>query len=365
MRELLLNDWFGPRGVPTGLLPDLTSRFLCATDNWWRHDVTHAPRDPNSAALIQMIHDYTSDAPNGRLSTDFGATGIPYCGVAGSTPLVTVRVGGAPQESDPGPNGWSATGSGWKESAYPIPVEAQSNLSYIELGGSLNGDRHLLVLDVDNWILYEFSYVRWGYTYQNSGYTALPGKWGCGYAAKWDLKGNTRRTEGFTSTDAAGLAVLPGLIRYDELLDAASIPLPIQHALRFAVPYALATYCFPASHAAHSGSVNDPADVNGMPMGLRLRLKPTVNFGSLGITNIYSKKLFLTMQTFGILLADRCGHHNNMIFQGTYDTRWADNGLFDIINADFHKLFVTDFEVIQLGWAPPGAKPTREIIMST
>lgn len=363
MRELMLNGWVGPPLVGTGLLPDLTIRSpICAAGNWWNQDVTHAPLDGQSAAIIATILAYQAeDNLTARLSTDFGVNyGIPYCGVPGTQGLVTVRVYNSGAESDPGPEGWTATGSGWKESRYPIPVEAQTNLRYIELSGSTNGDGHLLVLDVDNWILWEFVRTRWGGIF-NSG-TLLPGKWTASYVATWDLKTNDRRPEGWTSTDAAGLAVLPGLIRLDELTDPLTIPLPIRHALRFAVPRALATYVYPASHAASP----TPPEPTGQPMGLRLRLKTTVNFGLLGITNPYSIKLFRTMQTYGILLADRCGPKNNMIFQGTYDTRWNDNGLFDVIVTDFHKLFVTDFEVVQRGWYPTGLPvPIRKTIIST
>lgn len=365
MRGLLLDSWVDLPVIGLGLLPSLTPRSpICAAYNWWNQDVRSAPRDVDSATIINTIRGYLSppDAINGRLSTDFGVEyGIPYCAAGINTPLVTVRVDRSPTQSDPGPEGiWTATGPGWKESRYPIPFAAQTNLRYIE-GGPVHigdGDRHLLVLDVYNWILYEFAYAHW--QTDSGGNGLLPGKWSAGYVAKWDLKTNDRRPEGWTSTDAAGLAVLPGLIRLDELLDPATTLQPIKHALRFAVPRALATYVYPASHP----SSPTPAEPTGQPMGLRLRMKPDVTLAARGITNIYSLKLFRTMQTYGILLADRCGSHNNMIFQGTLDARWNDNGLFDQIATDFHKIFVTDFEVIQRGWFQAGVTPVRKIIIS-
>ncbi len=366
MRTLLLNSWPGTAIVGSGLLPDLSARSpITVPTNAWNFDVRPAPKDVDSAAMINTIKGYLSapDPLNGRLSTDFGVTyGIPYAGVLATTQLATVRIDRSPSQSDPGPGGiWTATGSGWKESLYPIPVEAKTDLNYIE-GGPVHideGDRHMLLLDVDNWILYEFAYMRWQQVSYYP-YDSLPGKWSAGYAAKWDLKTNDQRPDGWTSTDAAGLAVLPGLIRLDELLSDS----PIRHSLRFAVPKATATYFSPASHPAHSGSQSDPADPGGMPMGLRLRMKSTIDFAAKGITNQYSLKLFHAMQTYGIILADRCGSHNNMIFQGCLDSRWNNGGLFDIIATDFHKLFVTDFDVIQKGWIPADSKPTREIIMS-
>src|SRR5205085_5080644 len=175
-----------------------------------------------------------------RLHPDFGTVyrgapnGIPYIVVAGSQPQVPINFTAYGSESDPGP--------------YPVPRNAP-----IEGGPNSDGDRHVLVIDRDNWKLYELFSAR----PVNNG-----ASWNAASGAVFDLRSNALRPDGWTSADAAGLPILPGLVRYDEV--AAGV---INHALRFTVSETQNGFIHPATHEAGVANLLDP------PMGLRLRLK--------------------------------------------------------------------------------------------
>ncbi len=165
-------------------------------------------------------------------------------------PLTFVRYG---NESDSGAPGLPG---------YPIPVEARTQNNYIEggvAGGGSSGDRHLLLIDRDRWLLYESYATRWN---------ATASRWEADSAAVFDLNRNDRRTEGWTSADAAGLAIFPGLVRYDEVFGSAEIT----HAFRFTTRDSNG-YVWPASHAAGSNA-------SAPPMGTRLRLKASRNIST-------------------------------------------------------------------------------------
>lgn len=253
-----------------------------------------------------------------RLHPDFGPPpyGIPYVGVSGAQPLVGVTFVEYPEESDPGVPGWPP--------GYPIPDEARLLPNYIEggvPGGGEDGDRHLLLVDRDHWILFETWATRWNADAQ---------RWEAGSGAIWDLSANGRRPEGWTSADAAGLAIFPGLVKYDEAQGGE----PIRHAFRFTTR-ATNGYVWPASHAAGSTA-------GAPPMGARLRLKPEVDISG------YSapvRRIFQAMKTHGLILAD---NGSDMYITGTMDPRW-DN---DVLNPAFHSLYADQFEVIELGWQP-------------
>ncbi len=177
----------GPAGKPAtkpadlGNNASLNGNRLFQADNPWNKDISKEPVDPNSDKLIASI------GPSTSLHPDFGTKyGIPYFVVAGDQPKVSIEFEYA-NESDPGP--------------YPVPATAP-----IEGGPKSTGDRHVLVLDRDNWRLYEL-------------YAAYPQdggkKWKAGSGAIFDLRSNKLRHAGWTSADAAGLPVLPGLVRYD------------------------------------------------------------------------------------------------------------------------------------------------------
>lgn len=312
-------------GSPTGgteviLLEDLTDRQIFPESNWWNLDVTGAPVDPASDDYIDWISGVTPENPNARrrLHPDFGPPpyGIPYVTVSGSQPLVPVTFVLYGSQSDDGIPGGPP--------GYPIPTEARTLPNYIEggiPGGGSSGDRHLLVIDRDNWYLFETWATMWD---------AGQNRWEAGSGAVWNLATNDRRPEGWTSADAAGLAIFPGLIRRDEV----ESPDPIQHAFRFTTRDTNG-YVWPASHEAGD---NEDAP----PMGTRLRLKESVDIDGYPAE---VRKIFQAMKTYGLILAD---NGSDMYIQGTMDPRW-DN---DILNPAFHSLYADQFEVLQLGWDP-------------
>ncbi len=207
---------------------------------------------------------------------------------------------------------------------YPIPVEAQGGAHYIEgdvAGGGGAGDRHLLVIDRDRSLLYETWATRWN---------AALLRWEAGSGAVFDLSTNARRPEGWTSADAAGLAVFPGLLRYDEMAGAGEIT----HALRVTTR-ATNGHVWPASHSAGSNA-------SAPPMGARLRLK-----GGRDISGFapHVQKIFRAMKRHGLLVAD---NGSDMYIGGTMDARWNN----DVLNPAFAALTADDFEVVQYRLGP-------------
>ena len=318
----LLGGLSGPAGAqPAGPLPQPLPLF--PADNWWNVDVSQAPLDGNSAAFIAWIG-------NKRVHPDWGASagdpgdptatyGMPYVSVPGSQPLVPVTWVAYGDESDDGAPG--------RPPGYPIPPEAKTTASYVEGGQPGNvaasGDRHLLMVDRDNRLLYELYRAHWN---------GAQNRWEAESGAIFDLSRNDRRPDGWTSADAAGLAIMPGLARYDEVFGTA----PIRHALRVTVR-ATNGYVWPASHRA--GSTN-----GALPMGARLRLKASKD---LSIYPAHLQRLFQAMKTYGLIVAD---NGSDMYVTGTNDPRWTPH-MDDIVSA-VHGLRSTDFEVVQLGWQP-------------
>jgi hypothetical protein len=144
----------------------------------------------------------------------------------------------------------------------------------------------------------------------------------------FDMTRNDRRPDGWTSADAAGLAILPGLVRYDEMFGTE----PIRHALRMTVR-ATNGYVWPASHRAGSTA-------RALPMGARLRLKPSVDLSRFPG---YIQNIFRAMQTHGLIIAD---NGSDLYITGAMDGRWSN----DQLNPAFRALSAADFDVIQLGW---------------
>lgn len=302
---------------------------LFPLDNWWNVVVTNAPVDPNNASYYQYMGGTTRqchpDFGGDTGDPDGSVYGMPYIIVSGTQPLVPV-VFDYDDESDYGAPG--------RPVGYPIPEEAKTQTKWIEgglAGGNpdADGDRHMLIIDKDNRILYETWATRWNTTLN---------RWEAGSGATFPLDSNTRRPTGWTSADAAGLAVLPGLVRYDEVFG----PDPIRHAFRVTVT-ATNGYVWPASHRA--------GDSPGrLPMGARLRLKPGVSPSQCSSTAM--QKILTAMKTYGLIVAD---NGSNMYVSGTYDTRWNN----DVLNPCFHALRAGDFEVIQLGWRGDARPPAR------
>jgi hypothetical protein len=305
------------------LLGDLSGVALFPADNWWNLDIRGAPVDPASSSYI----DFVSGRVNGNTTAvrhahpDFGPPpyGIPYAVVPGSQSLRAVTFVLYGGESDAGAPG--------RPAGYPMPGAAQDQPGWIEgavAGGGTSGDRHLLVVDRDHGLLFETWATRW-----NSSLV----RWEAGSGAVFDLASNARRPDGWTSADAAGLAILPGLVRYDEAYGTAGIT----HAFRVTVR-ATDGAVWPASHAAG-------ATAGALPLGARLRLKASKDLS--GYPEAV-RRIFRAMQTHGLIVAD---NGSDMYVTGTMDARW-DNS---VLNPAFASLTADDFEVVQLGWGAPAA----------
>ncbi len=309
---LLQAQWEASSAERGGALPGAMPLF--PPDNWWNQDISQAPVDARSSQFISFIN----NGGTRRLHPDFGAYaspgsteiyGFPYIVVPGNQPRRQVEFY-YPDESD---------GVGF--AAYPIPDEAITQPHWIEGGypgaSSAGGDRHMLIVDRDNQHLYELFDLRWNGSH-----------WTAGSGAFFDLRSNHRRPEGWTSADAAGLPILPGLVRADEII----APEEIGHAFRVTVR-ATNGYVWPASHRAG----NNPS---ALPMGARLRLKAGKDISGFhpGI-----QKVFRAFKRHGLIVAD---NGSDMYISGTFDPRWPN----DILNPAFRSLTANDFEVIELGW---------------
>jgi len=187
----------------------------------------------------------------------------------------------------------------------------------------------MLLVDKDNRILYELYATRWN---------AALHRWQADSGAIFMLDGNGRRPDSWTSADASGLAILPGLVRYDEVFG----PNPIRHAFRVTVDFTNG-FVYPASHDASTS-----ANTSAVPMGARLRLKATKDISGYPA---YVQKIFQAMKTYGLIVVD---NGSDMYVSGVYDTRW-DN---DVLNPAFASLKASDFDVVQRGWAPPVSTTT-------
>jgi hypothetical protein len=312
-----------PATVPVQGAPVAAPVF--PADNWWNTDISAAPVDASSASYISFIGATRALHPDFGGEESPGSTGIygfPYAIVNGSQPKQTVTFD-YDDESD---------GNG--VAFYPIPAQAISQAHWVEGGAPGNvdqrgsSDRHLLMIDCTNRHLYEL---------YNVYYNASQNRWYAGSGAFFDLNTNGRRPEGWTSADASGLAIFPGLVRYDEAANAA-VP-EITHALRVTLR-ASNGHVYPASHSAGSTS-------GALPMGARLRLKTNVGGAdpALRTTDPISRKIFRAMQKYGLIMVD---NGSDLYISGTFDVRW-NNGT---LNPAFATLKASDFEVIQLGWKP-------------
>jgi hypothetical protein len=280
--------------------PPLPSRSVFPPDNSWNRDVSRDPVDPSSDALIASCGGTSSLHPDFGATLDGAPWGIPFVTVRGSQARVPVTFEYA-DESDPGP--------------YPVPPNAP-----IEGGPGATGDRHVLVVDVDNWMLYELFDAR-----PLNGGTS----WTAGSGAVFDLASNALRPAGWTSADAAGLPIFPGLVRYDEAVTRGVIA----HALRFTCPVTRRAYVDPARHFASTRT-----DPNLPPMGMRVRLKAGVDISGFPPE---VRVILTALKTYGMFLADNGGA---FFVSGAPDPRWND------VNIDTMKrLHGSDFEVVTMG----------------
>lgn len=261
--------------------------------------VDQLPLDPRSNDYISSIGANVSLHPDfGSGEWEGGPIGIPFNLVGEDQPLVDVAFG-YPDESDPGP--------------YPIPVSP-----LIEGGAQSEGDRHVLVLDSDACKLYEL----W------NAYPQDNGSWVAGSGAIFDLRSNALRPDGWTSADAAGLAILPGLVRYEEVAAGS-----IQHAIRFTAQRTQRAYRWPARHYASTIT-----DVKVPPMGQRFRLKDTFN------TSDFSPQVRVILEAlkvYGLVLAD---NGSNWYLSGAPHPNW-DN---DTLVRELKRVHGSDFEAVNV-----------------
>jgi len=278
--------------------------LLLPPDNPWNMRVDTLPLDPNSADYIAHM------APGTGLHPDFGTVwegapiGIPYVVVPGDQPKVPIDFS-YPDESDPGP--------------YPIPPDAP-----LEGGPDADGDRHVLVFDPDDRLLYEV------YDAHKDG-----DHWHAGSGAVFDLTSNALRPDGWTSADAAGLPILPGLVRYDEAVEEGVI----DHALRFTVAATQRAYVYPATHFASALT-----DLDLPPMGLRVRLKASLDISGFPAQ---LRPVLQALKTYGMMVADNGA---DWYVGGAPDPRWDDEALGSI-----RQVKGSDFEVVDSRFLVPGA----------
>jgi hypothetical protein len=280
--------------------PTLAGCPVFPSDNSWNQDISTAPVHPNSAAYIASIGSTTAfhpDFSSTNLNAPYGY-GIPYVVVPGTQPKVAIEFVDYPDESDPGP--------------YPIPQNVP-----IEGGPNSTGDRHGLVLDSGSCYLYEVFELRPGST-----------QWLGAVGAIWHLKENWTRPKYWTSADAAGLPILPGLVRYDEVAAG-----EIRHALRFTASKTQRGFIAPASHFASSST-----DATLPPMGLRVRLKASFNVSTFSPR---MQVILRALQRYGMLLAD---NGSSWFVTGAPDSRWNDSEI-NTLKA----LHGSDFEAVMTG----------------
>jgi IPT/TIG domain len=268
------------------------------SDNLWNEDISSAPVDPNSAAIIDFIGasvplhpDFGSGTYNGSI------IGIPYEVVDLPQGPVTINFTAYGDESDPGP--------------MPIPLNAP-----IEGDPNPSGDQHVLVLDNASCWLYEL------YDAQPSG-----SAWNAGSAAVWDLNADEQRPYTWTSADAAGLPIFPGLVRYDEVAAG-----QIKHAIRFTLQSSRAAFIPPASHWA-ANSTNALA----APMGMRLRLKASFDISGFSAAN---QVILTALKKYGMIMAD---NGSSMYISGAPNNNWNNDDLHNLTDVT-----ASDFEVIQM-----------------
>jgi hypothetical protein len=274
-------------GLPCIVLP---------ADNIWNRNIASLPVHANSAnymntiGLDAVLHpDFASGTWNG------GPIGVPYIVVPGTQPRVPMTFLYY-RESEPGP--------------YPVPTNAP-----IQGGPNSTGDRHVIVVEQGSCTAYELF----------KAYPNADGSWRADAGAVWPLTSNALRPNGWTSADAAGLPLLPGLVSYDEVASGV-----IRHAIRFTAETINRSYIWPARH-----SDGQSTDANAPPMGLRLRLKANVNISG------YAAPVQVVLQAlkdYGMILADS---GTSLDIGGIPDPRWN-----DYIMNSMEQIRGTDFEVV-------------------
>ncbi len=279
----------------TTTLP-INSCPIFPADNVWNTPISTLPVDSHSTSYVNSI------GPTLPLKADWGSglynggpIGIPFTPVPATQPLVPMTFVYA-SESDPGP--------------YPFPHNAP-----IEGGRQSTGDRHVLVIQQGSCGLYE--------TFAS--YPQPDGSWQAGSGAHWDLTSNALRPADWTSADAAGLPILPGLVRYNEVATGA-----IKHAIRFTVPSTQQAYIWPARHEASSST-----DPTLPPMGQRFRLRASFDVSSFSPTN---QVILQALKQYGMIVAD---NGSSWFMSGVPNEHWNNTDLHDL-----DRVHGSDFEAV-------------------
>jgi hypothetical protein len=260
--------------------PTLAGCPVFPSNNWWNRDISTYSVRSDSAAIISEIQ-----GSGGQfLHADFGgggAYGIPFITVPATQPKVAINYTAYGDESDPGP--------------FPIPGTAP-----VEGGSASTGDRHVIAVQRGTCRLYELYGAYWRSNH-----------WDAGSGATWSLTSNALRPAGWTSADAAGLPILPGLARYDEVTAGV-----IKHALRVTFSRTRHAYVTPARHYASSST-----DPTRPAMGMRLRLK-----ASYDLSRFHGEALVImrALKRYGLIVAD---NGSNWYITGASDPRWNDSDL--------------------------------------
>ena len=302
----------------TGTPATLGGCTIFPADNPWNTDISGYPLHPSSATYIASMSPSTPFHPDWGTKSD--GYGIPFGSGTGAAPQpITWTASWGPTESDKLP-----CPTGTNQFCYPIPLDA----SLIEGGPSADtdADRHVLYIDTagapGNCTLYEL------YNAQNP--TAAAG-WTAANGAIFHLGSNALRPEGWTSADAAGLPILPGLVRFDETVNAGEI----RHAIRFTVSSTQQGYIHPATHAAGKANTSLP------PMGLRVRLKASFDTSSFSGPTLV---ILTAMKKYGMILAD---NGSNWYFTGESHEGWEP--YMDDLLTGFKKVLGSDFEAVDTG----------------
>jgi hypothetical protein len=287
----------GFAGSANAQAPTVGTCSVFPADNIWNTPIGQLPVSPNSSTYVNTIGATTGvHADFGSGLWDGGPIGIPYIAVPGTQTKYPASFTYA-DESDPGP--------------YAVPLNAP-----IEGGSASTGDRHAISVDVDNCILYEL-------------YAAYPqtASWQAGSGAIFNLLSNSLRVATWTSADAAGLPIFPGLVRYDEIAAG-----EIGHALRFTVPKTQKAYVWPARHYASGLTA-----AQYPPMGVRFRLRADFDISSFSPTN---QIILRALKTYGMMIAD---NGSAWYLSGAPDSRWNNDDLHNL-----GKIQGSDFEVVDV-----------------
>ncbi|HVQ87400.1 MAG TPA: hypothetical protein VMT88_04365 [Actinomycetes bacterium] len=274
------------------------------SNNYWHADISSLPQDPRSDAWLRHM------SPRSKLHPDFGPSygaqpvpyGIPITVVNGKHRKVNVHFGYA-SESD--------------RVRYPLGRD-----THIEGGWKAHGDRHAIIVDKSSCTLYE----TWNTRKRSKGWTA-------GSGAVWDLRSNALRHDGWTSADAAGLPILPGLLRWAEVKAG-----KVDHAIRFTTDVTDRRYIWPARHEA--GSVNNR---NYPPMGARFRLKASYDLSGYGRN---TRVILKGMQKYGLVLAD---NGSPWYFQGDASSKWPGRVISELKQVPARAFVAVDTSSMQVG----------------